>query len=109
VGDMSLFQCEHCGCCENTALSSQGFKYTREFFNWTGIEDREGKLLCSDCGPTHYSDGSKTTYGVWHNQFPRIFLPKGKFKTNNQGNLEHIETGSIDFKKYAGGIEEEHF
>ena len=29
---MSLFQCEHCGCCENTALSSQGFVNGMERF-----------------------------------------------------------------------------
>ena len=98
---MSLFQCENCGCVENTACASQGFKMMAEYFDWSGIENREGKLLCSVCGPTKYSDGTKTEFGVWHNRFDRKFLPKGKFKTNHQGNLEHIETGSVDYNKYA--------
>lgn len=70
-------------------------------FDWRGIEDRNGKLLCSACGPTRYSDGATTRYGVWHNKFDRVFLPAGKFKTNQRGNLEHTETGSEDFRSYG--------
>lgn len=97
---MSLFQCENCGCCENTALASQGFKVLVDIYDWTRIEDRKGKLLCSACGPEKYMDGKPTLHGVWHNEFDRVFLPKGEFQTNRQGNLEHIKTGSIDFKKF---------
>ena len=97
---MSLFQCEHCGCAENTALSLQGF-FLVDLFDWTGIEDRRGKKLCSACGPTKYSDGNPTKYGQWHGQFDRIFLPMGQFRTNKVGNLEHIETGDDDFRKFA--------
>ena len=98
---MSLFQCENCGCCENTACSAQGFKMMNRLFNWEGIEDREGKLICSACGPTQYRDGKATEFGEWHNRFPRTFLPMGMFKKNSVGNLEHIETGDEDFRKYA--------
>lgn len=98
---MSLFQCEHCGCVENTALACQGFKgFAEQWFDWTGIEDRKGKLLCSACGPTTDSDGEPTPFGTWHDKFKRTFLPKGMFKTNSVGNLEHIETGEEDFRKY---------
>ena len=100
---MSLFQCEHCGCAENTALSSQGFKVLQDRFDWTGIEDRRGKRLCSACGPTKYSDGTESFYGQWHGKFDRIFLPMGQFRTNKVGNLEHIETGDDDFRKFALG------
>lgn len=64
---MSLYQCEQCGCQENTAT---GCYWGRE------------KKLCSFCGD-----------GEWHGKFKRKFLPKGLFKTNRVGNLEHKETG----------------
>lgn len=97
---MSLFQCERCGCVENTALSSQGFKVHAEDFDWTGIEDRQGLRLCSACGPTRYDGGEPTSYGVWHGKFKRVFLPIGQFKTNRRGNLEHIQTGTEDYMPY---------
>lgn len=99
---MSLFQCENCGCVENTALSAQGFKWLADSFDWQYASERKGMLLCSACGPTHYRDGTRAReYGKWHNVFPRVFLPKGKFKTNGAGNLEHVETGSDDYHQYA--------
>jgi len=101
---MSLFQCENCGCCENTALSSQGigkWKRIQEHFDWTGLEDRKGKLLCSACSPNKHSDGEPTRFIGWHGRFDQTFLPMGEFKTNKVGNLEHIETGSEDFMTFA--------
>lgn len=97
---MSLFQCEHCGCCENTALSSQGFSWV-ELFDWTGIEDRRGKRICSACGPSRHRGGSASEGGKWHGAFDRVFLPMGMFRTAKNGNLEHVETGDQDFRKYA--------
>lgn len=99
---MGLFQCENCGCVENTALSAQGFKYhsVQECFDWGGIESRRGKLICSACGPVRYRSGKASEFGVWHGVFDRTFLPLGQFKTNNQGNLEHIETGSTNYKQF---------
>jgi hypothetical protein len=99
---MSLFQCGNCGCCENTALASQGCDgYAEKFFDWTGIEDRKGKKLCSVCAPTAYANGVPTDYGKWHGVFPRTFLPLGQFRTARNGNLEHIETGDQDIRKFA--------
>ncbi len=99
---MSLFQCEQCGCCENTALSGQGCAgYAESFYDWTGFEDRKGKKLCSFCAPTHYSDGTRTDFGVWHGRFDRVFLPMGQFRTARNGNLERIENGDQDFRKYS--------
>lgn len=95
---MSLFQCEHCGCAENTALSSQGFSYV-EIFDWSAIPHLKGKKLCSACGPTRFSSGTPTGEGRWHGEFERVYLPPGEFKTNRDGNLEHIKTGSTDFRK----------
>lgn len=90
---MSLFQCQNCGCMENTALAFQGFKSFPEWFRWDGIEDRKGLRLCSACGPSRYDDGKPTEYGKWHEAFKRRYLPKGMFKTNSIGNLEHVTTG----------------
>lgn len=99
---MSLFQCEHCGGRENTALSCQGIgKFAADWFDWIGIEDRKGKLLCSACAPSKHSDGTPSGLGEWHDNFPQLFLPMGEFKTNDQGNLEHIESGSTDLKAFA--------
>ncbi len=98
---MSLFQCQTCGCCENTALSHQGFRLLSDYFDWSYAPERKGLLLCSACGPSFYSKGEKTKYGgQWHNPFERIFLPLGMFKTSKEGNLEHIETGCQDIRKH---------
>lgn len=99
---MSLFQCQHCGCRENTALSWQGFSGPfASDFDWTGIEDRQGQRLCSACGPARFNDGASTACGQWHGQFPRMFLPLGVFRTARNGNLEHVETGDQEIRKYA--------
>lgn len=99
---MSLFQCEHCGCKENTALSWQGFhSFIADSCDWAGIEDRKGKRLCSACGPEKFADGAPTECGKWHGRFPRVFLPLGQFRTAQNGNLEHIESGDQDVAKYA--------
>ena len=99
---MSLFQCEVCGCCENTALSCQGFKNITDCFDWSYAPEREGLKLCSACGPTQYAkDEGPTKYGKWHGVFKRVFLPKNQFHTNLAGNLEHTETGSEDVSSFA--------
>jgi len=98
---MSLFQCENCGCCENTALSGQGCNDgITDYYSWVGIEDRKGLKLCSVCAPTHYAHGGLTDFGIWHDCFERVFLPKGLFKTSKNGNLEHIENGDQNYKLY---------
>ena len=69
-------------------------------YDWSGIEDRKGKKLCSACGPTKYKSGEDTKLGEWHGKFERVFLPMGTFRTAQNGNLEHIETGEQDYRKY---------
>jgi len=99
---MSLFQCQNCGCCENTALANQGFpSHNVEYFSWGKIADRKNKRLCSACGPSTYKGGKPTKYGKWHGKFDRVFLPMGEFRTNQKGNLEHTKTGSEDFRSFA--------
>lgn len=98
---MSLFQCAVCGCIENTALSLQGVGTLMwDIFDWTGIEDREGKLLCSEHIPANFKSGKPSGYGVWHGQFEQRYLPIGKFVTNRAGNLQHKDTVDEDIKKY---------
>ena len=79
----------------------QGFRLFPDSYDWSEIEDRKGKKLCSACGPYRYADGCMAEGGKWHGKFPRVFLPLGKFKTASNGNLEHIETKDQDFRKYA--------
>lgn len=98
---MSLFQCEVCGCCENTALACQGFQYLADCFDWSYAPEREGMKLCSACGPVAYKTEGPTEYGKWHGQFKRVFLPIGEFHTNQRGNLEHTATGSEDIHQFA--------
>jgi hypothetical protein len=99
---MSLFQCRHCGCAENTALSGQGCDgYAQGFYDWSGIEEREGLKLCSACAPTKHADGTPTQFGQWHGRFARTFLPMGMFRTARNGNLEHRETGDQNYHAYA--------
>jgi len=96
---MSLYQCESCGCMENTAC---GYHLTMlsSSFDWSK-EDTDGSLkLCSACAPAEYIDGTPTKFGKWHGIFDRVYLPKGQFKTNCVGNLEHIETGETDIRKF---------
>lgn len=98
---MPLFQCQYCGCAENTACSFQGIRGTESWFKWDGIEDRRGLLLCSACAPPTDSDGEPTGLGVWHGMFDRVYLPKGQFITNREGNLEHRITKETNYKQYA--------
>lgn len=98
---MSLYQCENCGCCENTALAMQPCTPV-EWFDWSGKAGLRGMHLCSACRPTRYADGKPVEdAGKWHGQFERVFLPKGEFRTNRQGNLEHKQTGRTDFRAFA--------
>lgn len=78
---MSLFQCEECGCRENTATCNY----------WNRYSKADKRKICSVCDPD---------IGKWHSRFPRLMLPKGEFKTNSQGNLEHIETGRTDIDSF---------
>lgn len=92
---MSIFQCEYCGCAENTALSLQGCKgsWVESTLDWTGMEDRRGKLLCSACAPAKNSDGTPSGLGEWHGQFDRQYLPLGQYRTGADGNL--VKVGAL--------------
>lgn len=103
---MGLFQCQKCGCVDNTALACRGFTGRYEkLFDWTGLEERRGMTLCSACSPTRYRDGKISQYGRWHNQFHRVFLPLGEWEMNNIGDLIHVSTGDTDYMSHAIRIE----
>ena len=90
---MSIFQCEKCGCGENTAC---GRYHTRNMDIWPD-DELKGLALCSACSPTHYKDGEVNKKGgEWHGKWNRVFYPKGAMSTNHEGNLIHTESG-----KYA--------
>lgn len=83
---MSLFQCESCGCCENTALSA---------YHWR--KSKKEPLVCSGCEDKYDFDRPLRT---WHGEFERVYLPKGMFVTNHEGNLANRQTGDTDFTKH---------
>ena len=91
---MGRFQCEECGCVENTATSGYS---VRNRPNCT-IESELGKLLCSACAHPFYPNGSKKLFtGGWHNRFGRYYLPKGEWKMDSVGTLRHKVTGETDW------------
>jgi len=106
---MPLFQCDNCGCLENTALTDCTISYMKIFIkNIEEVEkykkelglkkDEEFGNYCSACCPL----GDKK----WHGEFSRIFLPKGEFETAPNGNLRHKKTLDEDVERYALKIEE---
>ena len=123
-----------CGCLENTACSNFGvlsYVYNCEFkkadknsnsykamLYWKkelGLkEDEEFGEYCMACSPIWYT--KEGNYGIgpnpkpdavgkWHKEFDRIYLPKGMFYTNDDGNLAHKVTGDTDILKYALKVE----
>lgn len=87
---MSLFQCYECGCRENTATCNF-WSNMDAAGQWRGIPAKPW-MLCSACDPN---------IGKWHDYFPRLFLEKGMFVTNDRGNLSHKETGDENVNAYA--------
>lgn len=129
---MSLFQCDKCGCVENSACSDGGYmgrwlikdlpEVLKSYREVLGLKPDEpfGNYCCvcnpqwfieeCTCGKAPHSAGCKQgDYGIgpspkpklWHNRFKRIFLPKGEWQTDRQGNLEHRVTKEKDYSKYA--------
>lgn len=86
---MSLYQCDKCGCIENTATANFWFR------NDKGSACK-GAKLCSACDP----DINK-----WHGQFKRMYLPRGQFVKDAQGNLEHKDTKESPYEKYVSDKE----
>lgn len=81
---MSLYQCDNCGCVENTAC---GFYHMRNMEKLVRPAYR-GKALCSACGPKTFPSGEETGYGKWHGRFTRKFYLLGSLYTDQQGNVK---------------------
>lgn len=64
---MPCFVCENCECIENTALSSYWATNARDMW----LVEFSGKILCSECAPPTYKDGSPSGLGEWHGRFPK--------------------------------------
>lgn len=122
---MSLFQCDNCGCAENSALT-EGYltleflvddpEVIKSYKEILGLkEDEEFGNYCSACCPIWFNENGqcglgknpkpKPGEGMWHGQFDRVYLPKGKFETAPNGNLRHKANHDEDFRKYAIRIE----
>lgn len=81
---MSLYQCEKCGCVENTALGHYHCRNAKEMW----ADEYIGKSLCSECGPAEYKDGEKCRdLGKWHGRFEKIIYPLGSLYTDKEGNV----------------------
>lgn len=107
---MRLFQCDKCGCRENTALTNAAHgllnmivsddELTRKSYCLVvGIEP--GSKLgnyCSACTPLWFTRDGNCGFGpnpfptkgagLWHQQFARVFYPLGSVHTGRGGNLE---------------------
>lgn len=89
---MSLYQCDNCGCVENTAL---GWYHCRDCKRLTPKEYL-GKALCCVCGPTKYPNGEPIEdMGKWHGRFERKFYPIGSLYTDHQGNVRDKKTHKL--------------
>lgn len=89
---MSLYQCQRCGCIENTACGHYHCRTTDLFTDFLpGTE--KGMKLCSECGPRKYASGKPTEYGKWHNHFEKAYYPLGSLVTDNNGNIRFKDNG----------------
>ena len=87
---MSLYQCEKCGCIENTAL---GWYHCRNRMETNLPPELVGKKLCSVCGPTKLKSGEPIgRTGEWHGKFERRFFKKDSLCTNEEGCLSHKDS-----------------
>lgn len=119
---MSAFQCEKCGCVENTALSEMGNDYLDHVLRWAEKSANKKKVqilqsykvalgsalsdpfpqVCSACCPVWYHEGEFAAapnpnptpgLGLWHGEFEQVFLPLGQYETcQSTGDLIHKET-----------------
>lgn len=94
---MALFQCQECGCVEN---SSSGW-YHAKGRGYTKDKEKDKKELCSECGPTEYSDGTPTKLGQWHNRFTKKIYPLGSLYTDGEGNVRYKHNNEYPKKEEA--------
>ena len=97
---MPLFQCQKCGCVDNSACGHYWRANRPEKYDWTDMEEYRGMKLCAVCGPRNYANGAPTEFGVWHKRFKRCFLPLGLFEENSDGGLTNKENGDSNYTQY---------
>ena len=89
---MSLYQCEECGCVENTSCGHYHCRDSKEMW----APEFVGRKLCSACAPTHFKSGEpvrrRDEKEGWHGRFERHFYPKGSLYTDDQGNVRNKVT-----------------
>lgn len=95
---MSLFQCEECGCVDNSATSMFNVRNNKRLTP----EEFLGRELCCVCGPQTFASGEPISKinGEWHNLFERTFLPKGEWVEDGTGDLTHKDTGETDYLQH---------
>lgn len=85
---MAVFQCDRCGCADNSAGGGTYNIRNRVESLFDGV--KKGEKLCVVCTPATYKSGAPVKgAGEWHGRLERVFLPLGEFETNDQGNLVH--------------------
>lgn len=62
-----MFVCDECKCVDNSVHGFYWDVYSRKFKD----ASKNGKVLCSECTPSEYADGTKTGKGKWHGLFPK--------------------------------------
>lgn len=98
--DVSSFQCEVCGCVDNTAYGLYGTTIQRRSYDWSYAPERKDLNVCSACGPCRFVSGTTAVKirndvncrGSWHGFWSRSFLPLGNYTTNHEGSLVNKET-----------------
>lgn len=121
---MSLFQCDNCGCVENTACTG-GYHMkwkddrmpadvAQSYRKELGLAaDEEFGNYCCVCSPVWFTDEGEyglgpipkdkitkedkwgDALGVWHGKFPREFWKKGTLFTDQQGNVSLRKRGRV--------------
>lgn len=64
---------------DNTILGFYWQVYSLKFKD----VNKNGKVLCSECTPVNYSDGTETGKGKWHGRFPKR-LWDGRYDVANR-------------------------
>lgn len=81
---MSIYQCDTCGCLDNTALTWWCLKCKPDLWHRSELN---GKALCSACTPKVFKNGDPTGLGKWHGQFERRFFLIGSLYTGPNGGV----------------------
>lgn len=99
---MSIYQCEECGCIENSALGHYHCRGQGMYRDKT----KDPKKLCSACGPVEFKSGEiDPGHGKWHDRFKRRFFPKNSLYTDNEGNVRVIATKEYPDYEKASDVE----